>query len=91
MSTYLFRTPTIEQGQIGKQRLFTHFKQLTKGLTVINENGTYSTTQFPTDSDLATYTDYYIGGCEHTGVSQVERDNLIAANIGITSANFTVE
>ncbi len=91
MSTYLFRTPTVEQGKIGRQRLFSHFKQFAKGLTVINQSGTYSTTQFPVDSDLQSYTAYYLGGGEHTGISQAIRDDLIAANIGITSANFTVE
>ena len=91
MSTYLFRTPTLEQGAIGGHRLHQHFKQRTKGYTVINESGTYSLIQYPLDSDLASYTAYYIGGGEHTGISQAIRDDLIAANIGITSANFTVE
>ena len=91
MSTYLFRTPTLEQGAIGGHRLHQHFKQRTKSYTVINQSGTYSLIQYPLDSDLASYTAYYIGGGEHTGISQAIRDDLIAANIGITSANFTVE
>jgi len=91
MSTYLFKTPTLEQGAIGGHRLHQHFKQRTKSYTVINESGTYSLTQYPLDSDLATYTAYYIGGCEHTGISETIRTDMIAASIGITSANFTAE
>ena len=91
MATYLFRTPTLEQGPIGGHRLHTHFRQRTKSYTVINESGTYSLVQYPLDSDLATYTAYYIGGGEHTGVSEAIRTALIAANISIDATNFTVE
>jgi len=91
MATYLFRTPTLEQGPIGGHRLHSHFKQRTKSYTVINQSGTYSLIQYPLDSDLASYTAYYIGGGEHTNISEATRTALIAASIGITSANFTVE
>ena len=91
MATYLFRTPTLEQGPIGGHRLHTHFRQRTKSYTVINQSGTYSLVQYPLDSDLATYTAYYIGGGEHTGVSEAIRTALIAANISIDATNFTVE
>ena len=91
MATYLFRTPTLEQGQIGGHRLHSHFKQRTKSYTVINQSGTYSLIQYPLDSDLAGYTAYYIGGGEHTNISEAIRTAMIAASIGITSANFTVE
>jgi hypothetical protein len=91
MATYTFVTPTLEQGPIGRHRLFTHFKQRTKSYTVINESGTYSLVQYPLDSDLATYTAYYIGGCNHTGISDTVRTAMIAAGIGIDATNFTVE
>ena len=91
MATYTLVTPTLEQGPIGRHRLFTHFKQRTKSYTVINESGTYSLVQYPLDSDLATYTAYYIGGCNHTGVSDTVRTAMIAAGIGIDATNFTAE
>ena len=91
MATYTFVTPTLEQGPIGRHRLFTHFKQRTKSYTVINESGTYSLVQYPLDSDLATYTAYYIGGCNHTGVSDTVRTAMITAGIGIDATNFTAE
>jgi len=91
MSTYTFITPTLEQGPIGGHRLFTHFKQRTKGYTVINYAGTYSLTQYPSEDDLKTYSAYYMGGCIHTGVSETVRTAMIAASIGIDATNFTVE
>ncbi len=91
MATYLFRTPTLEQGPIGGHRLHQHFRQRTKSYTVINQSGTYSLVQYPLDSDLTSYTAYYIGGGEHTNISEAIRTAMIAASIGITSANFTVE
>ena len=91
MATYLFRTPTLEQGPIGGHRLHSHFKQRTKSYTVINQSGTYSLIQYPLDSDLACYTAYYIGGGEHTYISEATRTALIAVIIGITSANYTLE
>ena len=91
MATYTFLTPTIEQGLIGGHRLFQFFTQRTKGLTVINVGGVYSLTQYPAQDDLETYTAHYMGGVIHTGITEDIRTAMIAANIGITSSNFTVE
>jgi len=91
MATYTFLTPTIEQGLIGGHRLFQFFTQRTKGLTVINVGGVYSLTQYPAQDDLETYTAHYMGGAIHTGITDEIRTAMIAANIGITSSNFTVE
>jgi len=91
MATYTFVTPTLEQGPIGRHRLFTHFKQRTKSYTVILSSGVYSLTQYPSEDELATYTAYYIGGCNHTGVSDTVRTAMIAAGIGIDATNFTAE
>jgi len=46
--------------------------------------------QFPTEDELATYTAYYMGGCQHTGITEAIRTAMIADAI-VTSANFTVE
>ena len=91
MATYTFLTPTIEQGLIGGHRLFQFFTQRTKGLTVINVGGVYSLTQYPAQDDLETYTAHYMGGVIHTGITEDIRTAMIAANIGITSSNFTAE
>ena len=90
MATYTLVTPTLEQGPIGGHRLHTHFRQRTKSYTIILSGGTYSLTQYPSEDDLATYTAYYIGGCNHTGITEVIRTAMISDGI-VTSANFTVE
>ena len=90
MATYTLVTPTLEQGPIGGHRLYTHFKQRTKSYTIILSGGTYSLTQYPSEDDLATYTAYYMGGCNHTGITEEIRTAMISDGI-VTSANFTVE
>jgi hypothetical protein len=53
-------------------------------------NGTYFLTQFPSQEELEGYTAYYMGGCNHTGITEGIRTAMIADGI-VTSANFTVE
>jgi len=91
MTTYVFETPTLEEGirAKGLPRLF-DFYRLTHSYTVINQNGVYSLTRYPTQDNLETYTAYYMGGTKNS-VTQSVKDAMIAASIGITEANFTVE
>jgi hypothetical protein len=90
MATYTLVTPTLEQGPIGGHRLHTHFKQRTKSYTIILSGGVYSLTQYPSEDDFPSYTAYYIGGCQHTGITEAIRTAMISDGI-VTSANFTVE
>ena len=90
MATYTLITPTLEQGPIGGHRLHTHFKQRTKGYTIVNIDGTYSLTQYPSQDDLETYTAYYMGGCIHTGISEAIKSKMIADGV-VTESNFTAE
>ena len=90
MATYTLITPTLEQGPIGGHRLHTHFKQRTKGYTIVNIDGTYSLTQYPSQDDLETYTAYYMGGCIHTGISEAIKSEMIADGV-VTESNFTAE
>jgi hypothetical protein len=89
MTTYIFETPTFEEGPAGAHRLF-QFYRLTKSYTVINQSGTYSLTRFPVDSDLTAYTSYYLGGTKNS-VTEAVKTALIASGLGITEANFTAE
>ena len=86
MTTYIFTTPVVEEGPSGQHRLFYFFK-LNRGLTVIENNGVYSTGRWFTEDQLATYDNYYLGGHEHE-VSEAEKTALIAGGIGVTEANF---
>jgi hypothetical protein len=87
MSQYYFTTPYVEEGPIGKHRLF-YFYKGKNGIAVKKVSGTYSTIRYPIDEDIQTYDEYYSGGHTHV-VNAATRASLISANIGITSENFT--
>jgi hypothetical protein len=90
MATYTFTTPYVEEGPTGQHRLFYFFK-LRQGLTVVKSGGTWSTGRWFNEDQLATFDAYYLGGRNHTGVSEARKTELLAAGLGITEANFTAE
>ena len=87
MTDYIFKTPTIDEGELAHAFPFNRFK-FTKGISIANVSGTYSQVRYPNADDIADYTAFYLGGGTHTVTSAV-RTALIAADIGITSDNFT--
>jgi hypothetical protein len=87
MPNYTFVTPVDEEAPIGKHRLF-YFYKLKKGVSIAKSGATYSQVRYPLDSDMATYDEFYRGGYNHT-VDAATRAALIAADVGVTSANFT--
>lgn len=89
MANYKFTTPYVEEGPTGKHRLF-YFYKLRQGLTVIKSGSLYSTGRWFTQDQLDDYDNYWLGGHEHI-VDDVTKAAMIAANIGITEANFTAE
>lgn len=89
MANYTFKTPTVSEGPIGKHRLF-YFRKMNVGVSVYKSGGTYSTTRYVQDSFRNEVDEFYLGGYEHT-VDDATRTAMIAANIGITSANFTAQ
>ena len=89
MADYTFTTPYVLEGPSGGHRLF-YFAKLRKGVTVVKSGATWSTTRYLVDEDQADYDEIYRGGYSHT-VSEAKKAELIAANIGITEANFTVQ
>lgn len=88
MSTWLFRTPTVEEGPAGLDPLF-HRVKLTRGVSVLNNSGTYTAVRWPTQDEIAAATVAYQGGHEYV-VDDATKAALIAAGIGITNANFTL-
>lgn len=88
MATWTFRTPTVEEGPAGLDPLF-HRVKLTRGVSVFNNSGVYTTARWPTQDEIAAATFAYLGGHEYV-VDDATKAALIAANIGITSANFTL-
>jgi hypothetical protein len=88
MTEYIFTTPVVEEGPIGRHRLF-YFYKMDKGVSVAKSGGTYSKLRYPLDEDIATYDEFYLGGREHI-VDATTKAALIASGLGITEANFTV-
>lgn len=89
MATYTFRPPTVDEGPAGGHRLF-YFYKLKRGITVVKNGGTWSTLRYSVDEDLNDYSVVYRGGYNHT-VDDATKAELLAANIGITEANFTAQ
>lgn len=80
-----FFPPTVEEGPAGFG-LFYRYK-LTRGISVLKINGTYSKIRVPSTDQIDSSTEYYAGGHEYN-VSEAQKSALIAANIGITENNF---
>jgi hypothetical protein len=89
MANYTFKTPKVIEGPSGGHRLF-YFAKLRKGITIVKSGSTYSQIRYAVDEDLNDYDVVYRGGYEHT-VDDAAKAELIAANVGVTEANFTVQ
>jgi hypothetical protein len=89
MANYIFETPTVSEGPIGGHRLF-YFRKKNVSVSVVKVNGTWMTTRYVQDSYFSEVDEAYRGGYNHI-VDDATRAELIAANIGITSANFTAQ
>jgi len=87
MANYIFVTPTVSEGPIGKHRLF-YFRKQNKGISIVKTGGVYSQVRYPLDQDLLTYDEVYRGGYNYT-VDDATRTALIAGGVDVTSANFT--
>lgn len=89
MASWTFRTPTVDEGPATwTDPLFLRVK-LTRGITVLNNGGTYTAVRFPTQDEIAAATVAYQGGHEYV-VDDATKAALIAAGIGVTEANFTL-
>ena len=88
MAYYVFKTPTVREGPAGGARLF-YFYKLDKGISIAKSGATYSQVRYPVDEDIADYDEFYRGGYNHT-VDDTTKAALIAGNVGVTEANFTV-
>ena len=87
MTTWLFRTPTVQEGPIGGARLF-YFYKLDVGVSIVKQNGVYSQERYILDSDLPTFEVVYRGGRNYN-VDDATKAALIAGGVGVTEANFT--
>ena len=86
VADYIFTTPNVQEGPSGNHRLFYFYKR-NVGTTVVKQNGSYRINRYPLDPSVEVYEEFYIGGHKHT-VNDSIKSGLIAANIGVTEANF---
>ena len=89
MTNYIFETPTVEEGPSGGHRLF-DFYTIDRGITIVKSGATYRQMRYPSQDELATCSEVYMGGTKNI-VSEATKAALIAGNVGVTEANFTAE
>jgi len=87
MANYIFKTPTVAEGPSGGHRLF-DFYTIDRGITIVKSGGTYRQLRYPSQDELDTCTEVYMGGTESI-VDDATKAALIAGNVGVTEANFT--
>lgn len=87
MTTWLFRTPVVQEGPAGLDPLF-HRVKLARGVSIQElPQGTYRALRFPTQDEIAAAFFFYLGGHEYL-VDDATKAALIAAGIGVDSSNF---
>ena len=64
MTTYILTPPTEEYGPAGGGRLFIRYR-LTRGVSLMRNNGVWSETRFPTENVIAEADHFYLGGSEY--------------------------
>lgn len=80
MTTYILTTPTEEYGPAGGGRLFIRYR-LTRGVSLMRNNGVWSTTTFPTEDVIAAADIFYLGGREYV-IDLATYNELIAQGFG---------
>ena len=89
MPNYIFTTPRVLERGSGRHRLF-QFYNRSVGVSVYKDNGVYATTRYPAADDIKTWDEFYQGGSKYV-VNDATKAAIIAANIGITEANFVAQ
>lgn len=89
MTTYAFRPPTVEEAPAGLDALFWRIK-LTRGVSLLEgPPGIYRAVRWPTEDEIAASRPHFFQGGHVYEVDDATRAALIAANVGVTDANFT--
>jgi hypothetical protein len=91
MATYIFTPPYVEEtpGNV-KHRLFVYLHKLRNGISIAKKDGVYFQDRYPHQDNIDTYQEFYAGGHKHS-VSESTKTALLAAGVGVTEANFTLE
>lgn len=90
MATYIFTPPYAEETPLGAKGVFVYLLKIRNGISIAKANGVYFQDRYPKQEDIDTYEEFYHGGHKHS-VSESTRTALLAAGVGVTEDNFTVE
>jgi len=80
MTQYRFTTPTVEETPMGEGVLFERYK-ITRGVTVMRNNGIYSSYRYPSQTETLAAQELYMGGTV-TIIDQETADALTAQGYG---------
>jgi hypothetical protein len=75
--TYQFKTPTVDEGPIGPDRL-SQFYTLPRAVSVLKSEGVYQLIRYPTQTEVAEAQKFYQGGYIHI-ISDEDAQELIDA------------
>ena len=90
MATYLFSPPYVSETPNGSRGVFAYLLKIQNGISIGKLNGVYFQERHPNQDDVDNYQEFYDGGHKHS-VSEAVKTALIAAGVGVTESNFTVE
>lgn len=90
MATYLFSPPYVEETPNAARGVFAYLLKIRNGISIAKKDGVYFQDRYPHQDDIETYQEFYSGGHKHS-VSESTKTALLAAGVGVTEANFTVE
>ena len=80
MTKYYLNPPTEEYGPAGGGRLFIRYR-LTRGISLMRNNGVWSEIRFPTEDIIREADRFYLGGSVHE-IDKVTYDNLTSQGYG---------
>ena len=80
---YYFTTPTVSEGPLADGPLFSRYR-LTKGVSVIKEDGQYRELREPSSEEIQAAQAFYLGGITYE-VSPGEKAGLEAAGYTVTT------
>jgi hypothetical protein len=80
MTKYYLTTPTEEYGPAGGGRLFIRYR-LTRGISLMRNNGVWSEIRFPTEDIIKEADKFYLGGSDYE-ISESSYQSLIDQGFG---------
>lgn len=80
MTQYLFKPPTVKQTPMAWNRLMVRYG-IDRGQSVVMLNGYYTTTQYPSQTELAEANEYYLGGHNYV-IDEDTKNRLTNPTIG---------